>query len=178
MIKTRTPGKPRNGKRRPTARRRGAPQLPPNRGIPRTLMRLCVLLRSAKLATIGRGILYLPAIVSTHTHARRVFASSSSTGPPGDRGALTAAGVPSQRSHADSFRFKRAAFYQSLKGKVGLAAAKAAALRINLNVEGCGIVAAPVHAPSRTPLLLPLLLTISLSPAFTRRTNKRHHHHE
>ena len=125
-------------------------------------MRLCVLLRSAKLATIGRGILYLPAIVSTHTHARRVFASSSSTGPPGDRGALTAAGVPSQRSHADSFRFKRAAFYQSLKGKVGLAAAKAAALRINLNVEGCGIVAAPVHAPSRTPLLLPLLLSHNL----------------
>ena len=40
----------------------------------------------------------------------------------------------------DSFRFKRAAFYQSLKSKVGLAAAKAAALRINLNValwEGC-----------------------------------------
>jgi hypothetical protein len=48
------------------------------------------------------------------------------------------------------------------------------ALRINLNVEGCGIVAAPVHAPSRAPLLLPLLLShnlplssISLSPAFT-----------
>jgi hypothetical protein len=36
-----------------------------------------------------------------------------------------------------------------------------AALRINLNVEGCGIVAAPVHAPSLAPLLLPL-------PSFTR----------
>ena len=63
--------------------------------------------------------------------------------------------------------FKRAAFFQSLKSKVGLAAAKA--MRINLNVEGCGIVAAPVHAPSRAtraPLVLPLLLlhhTISLS---------------
>ena len=43
----------------------------------------------------------------------------------------------------DSFRFKRAAFYQSLKSKVRLAAAKAAVLRINLNFEGCGIVAAP-----------------------------------
>jgi hypothetical protein len=32
-------------------------------------------------------------------------------------------------------------FYQSLKSKVRLAAAKAAALRINLNVEGGGIVA-------------------------------------
>ena len=78
-------------------------------------------------------------------------------------------------NHSDSFRFKRDVFYQSLKSKVGLAAAKAAALRINLNVEGCGIVAAPVHAPaaapSRAPLLsfrLPLLLSHNLPlPAFT-----------
>jgi hypothetical protein len=61
-----------------------------------------------------------------------------------------------------SFRFKRAAFFQFLKSKVGLAAAKAAALRINLNVEGCGIVAAPVHAPSRASLHLPLLLSHNL----------------
>jgi hypothetical protein len=33
------------------------------------------------------------------------------------------------------FRFRRAAFYQSLKSKVGLAAAKAAALRTNRNVD-------------------------------------------
>jgi hypothetical protein len=75
---------------------------------------------------------------------------------------FTAAGMSSQRNQADSFRFKRAAFYQSLKSKVELAAAKAKALRINLNVEGCGIVAAPVHAPSRAPLLLPLLLSHNL----------------
>ena len=68
---------------------------------------------------------------------------------------FTAAGMPSQRNQLESFRFKRAAFYQGLKSKVGLAAAKAAALRINLNVRG--IVATPMHAPSRTPLLLPLL---------------------
>jgi hypothetical protein len=49
--------------------------------------------------------------------------------------------------------------YQGLKSKVGLAAAKAAALRIKLNVQGCGIVATPMHAPSRTPLLLSLLLS-------------------
>ena len=68
---------------------------------------------------------------------------------------FTAAEMPSQRNESDSFRFKRAAFYQSLKSKVGLAATKVAALRINLNVEGCGIVAA--HATSCDPLLLPLL---------------------
>jgi hypothetical protein len=49
---------------------------------------------------------------------------------------FTAAGMSSQRNQSDSVRFKRAACYQSLKSKVGLAAAKAAALRINLNVEG------------------------------------------
>jgi hypothetical protein len=51
---------------------------------------------------------------------------------------FTAIGVPPQHNQSDSFRFKRAAFFESLKSKVGLAAAKAAALRINLNVEGCG----------------------------------------
>jgi hypothetical protein len=70
--------------------------------------------------------------------------------------------MSSQRYQPDSFRFKRAAFYQSLKSKVGLAATKAAALRINLNVKGCGIVAAPVHTPSRASLLLPLLLSHNL----------------
>jgi hypothetical protein len=48
---------------------------------------------------------------------------------------FSAAGLPSQRNQSESFRFKRAAFYQGLKSKVGLAAAKAAALRINLNVH-------------------------------------------
>ena len=46
-----------------------------------------------------------------------------------------------------------------LKGKVGLVAAKASALRINLNIQGCSVVAPPLHAPSHAPLLLPLLLT-------------------
>jgi hypothetical protein len=75
---------------------------------------------------------------------------------------FTAAGMPSQCNQSESFRFKRAAFYQGLKSKVGLAAAKAAALRINLHVQGCSIVAAPMHAPSRTSLLLPLLLSHNL----------------
>jgi len=43
---------------------------------------------------------------------------------------FNATGIPSQRNQSDSFRFKRAAFFQSLKSKVGLAAAKAAALQI------------------------------------------------
>jgi len=71
-------------------------------------------------------------------------------------------GREQQNINPEALRFKRAAFYNSLKSKVGLAAAKAAALRINLNVHGCSIVAPPVHAPSRTPLLLPLLLSHNL----------------
>jgi hypothetical protein len=68
---------------------------------------------------------------------------------------FTATGMPSQRNQSESFRFKHSAFYQGLKSRVGLAAAKAVALRINLNVQGCSIVAAPMHAPSRTSLLSP-----------------------
>jgi hypothetical protein len=76
--------------------------------------------------------------------------------------------LSSQNYQTDAFRFKREAFLQSLKSKIGLAASKAAALTINLNIQGCGIVSALVHAPSCAPLLLPLLLsTISLPPAFT-----------
>jgi hypothetical protein len=81
---------------------------------------------------------------------------------------FTATGMPLQRNQSDSFRFKRAAFYQSLTCKVGLAAAKAAALRINLNVEGCGTVAAQCTLPLALPFSSHCFFhTISLSPAFT-----------
>jgi hypothetical protein len=53
------------------------------------------------------------------------------------------------------FRFCRAAFYQGLKSKFGLAATKAAALRINLNIEGWR---------SRTPNARSLSLCLSSPP--------------
>jgi magnesium chelatase accessory protein len=40
-----------------------------------------------------------------------------------------------------------------------IAPAKAADLRININIEGCVVVALPMHAPSRAPLLRPLLIS-------------------
>jgi hypothetical protein len=73
-----------------------------------------------------------------------------------------AAGMSSQTNNSEALRFKRAAFYNGLKIKVGLAAAKASALKVNLNVQGCVIVAPPMHAPSRTPLLLPFLFSHNL----------------
>ena len=57
-------------------------------------MRLCVLLRSATLTAIGNNLLTIRTFLFSlplqhkHTHTRRVFASSFSTGPPGDRGPL------------------------------------------------------------------------------------------
>ena len=108
----------------------------------------------------NQNISFLPAITSTSTRLHGEFLCHLSLQAHRETEAnFIATGMPSQRNQSDSFHFKRAAFYQSLKSKVGLAAAKAAALRINLNVAGCGIVAAPVHAPSRAPLLLPLLLS-------------------
>ena len=111
----------------------------------------------------NQNISFLPAIVSTSTRMHDEFLRLLFLQAHRETEAhFSAAGMPSQRNQSDSFRFKRAAFFQLLKSKVGLAAAKAAALRININVEGCGIVAAPVHAPSCAPLLLPLLLSHNL----------------
>ncbi len=98
----------------------------------------------------NQNISFLPAFVSTSTRIHGEFwLLLFLQGHRETEVHFIATGMPSQRNQSDSFRFKRAAFYQLLKSKVGLAAAKAVALQINLNVEGCGLVAAPVHAPSR-----------------------------
>ena len=44
-----------------------------------------------------------------------------------------------QTNNLDTFHFKRAAFYNGIKSKVGLVLAKAAALRITLNLDGAPI---------------------------------------
>ncbi len=60
-------------------------------------MRLCT---STRMHGEFLRLLFVPAHRETEAH-------------------LTAAGMSSQRNQSDSFRFKRAAFYQSLKSKVG-----------------------------------------------------------
>jgi hypothetical protein len=77
---------------------------------------------------------------------------------------FNATGLPPQQNRSDNaFLFKRVAFYMGLKSKVGLVTAKALALRINLNIQDCSVVAPPLHAPSHAPLLLlPLLLSHDL----------------
>jgi hypothetical protein len=135
--------------------------------MPRTLTARCVLLRSVKPTPISKHMLtirtFLPAIMSTSNRMHGEFLRLLFLQAHRETEAhFTAAGMPSQRNQSESLRFKHAAFYQGLKSKVGLAAAKAAALRINLNVQDCSIVAAPMHALSRTSLLLPLLLSHNL----------------
>jgi hypothetical protein len=81
----------------------------------------------------NQNISFLPAIVSTSTRMHGEFLRLHFLQAHRETEAhFTAAGMSSQRNLSDSFRFKRAAFYQGLQSKVGLAAAKAAALRINL----------------------------------------------
>ena len=57
-------------------------------------------------------------------------------------------GTPAQPDQ-DQFRFRRAAFYSSLKSKVGLIAAKAAALRVHIesrmHTDSCPIASHAVH---------------------------------
>jgi hypothetical protein len=111
----------------------------------------------------NQNISFLPTIFNTSTRMHSEFLRLLFLQAHREIEAhFTATGMPSQRNQSDSFRFKRAAFYQSLKSKVGLAAAKAAALRINLNIEGCGVVVPPMHVPSRAPLRIPLLLSHNL----------------
>jgi hypothetical protein len=122
------------------------------------------LLRSVKQTPINKHMLtirtFLFAIMSTSNRMHGEFLRLLFLQAHRETEAhFAAAGMPSQRNQSESFRFKRAAFYEGLKSKVGLAAAKTAALRIILNVQGCSIVAAPMHTPSRTSLLLPLLLS-------------------
>jgi hypothetical protein len=52
---------------------------------------------------------------------------------------FAASGVQLAQHDRDQFHFRRAAFDQQLKSRVGLTLVKAAALRINLNIDGAPI---------------------------------------
>jgi hypothetical protein len=82
----------------------------------------------------NQNISFLPVIVNTSTRMHCEFLRLLFLQAHWENEAhFTAVGMSLQRNQSDSFCFKLA-FCQSLMSKVGLAAAKAAALRINLNV--------------------------------------------
>ena len=73
-------------------------------------------------------------------------------------------GVQSTESTSDQFHFRHTDFLQHLKGKVGLALTKAAALRINLNLDGAPIASKshthPSHSQTYRLLTSPLSLGV------------------
>jgi hypothetical protein len=77
---------------------------------------------------------------------------------------FAASGVQSAQFDRDQFHFRRAAFSSQLKSKVGLPLAKAAAFRINLNLDGAPIASKshthPLH--SQTSRLLTSSLSLSV----------------
>ena len=95
----------------------------------------------SKVWSVVLDVSFLPAIVSTSTRMHGEFLRLFLQAHRETEAHFTAVGMSSQNINTEALRFKRAAFYNCLKSKVGLAAAKAAALRININVQGCGIVA-------------------------------------
>ena len=75
---------------------------------------------------------------------------------------FAASGVQLAQTHpGGQFTFRRAAFLTQLKSKVGLALAKAAALRININLDGAPITPKSHTHPSHSQTSR--LLTSSLS---------------
>jgi hypothetical protein len=74
---------------------------------------------------------------------------------------FTVSGVQLPESDRGQFHFRRAAFSQQLKSKVGLTLVKAAALRINLNLHGVSITSKSHTHPSHSQTSR--LLTSSLS---------------
>ena len=74
---------------------------------------------------------------------------------------FAASGVQSAQSDRGQFHFRRTAFSQLLKSKVGLALGKASALRINLNLDGESIASKSHTHPSHSQTSR--LLTSSLS---------------
>jgi len=85
------------------------------------------------------NIFLLPAITNTYPRAYMTgfFVSSCCWLAARLKAHFTAIGMLAQQQ-CDSFH-SRAAFYDGLKSQVGLLASTAAALKINLNVDGCAI---------------------------------------
>ena len=74
---------------------------------------------------------------------------------------MAASGVQLAQSTSGLFHFRRVAFSSQLKSKVGNILAKAAALRINLNIDGAPIASKSHTHPSHSQTSR--LLTSSLS---------------
>ena len=104
----------------------------------------------------------MPAIVSTsgRLHSEFVRLLFLQAHRETDR-FFAASGVQLAQQDRGQFHYRRAAFLQQLKIRVGLALAKTAALRINLNIDGASITSRTHTHPSHSETSR--LLTSSLS---------------
>ena len=105
---------------------------------------------------------FMPAIASTsgrlHSEfVRLLFVQDHRETDP----FFAVSGVQSAQFNSVQFHFRRAAFAQQLKGKVGLALAKGSVLRINLNLDESTITSKSHTHPSHSQTSC--LLTSSLS---------------
>jgi len=92
--------------------------------------------------------------LQTHRETDRFFAASGVLSAQSDRG----------------FYYRRAAVSAQLKSKVGLALAKAAALRITLNLDGAPIISRTHTHPSHSQTSRLLTSTLSLGVPVPRPT--------
>ena len=99
-------------------------------------MRLCVLLRSARSIAIGNNTLTIRTFFFPRHDDHFLPQAHRET-----EAHFTATGMPSQRN----------IIFQLLKSEVGLTASKAAALRININIDRYGV----AHPQCTLPLALP-----------------------
>jgi hypothetical protein len=83
---------------------------------------------------------------------------------------FTASGVQPAQTQRGVFHFRHASFSQQVKGKVGLALAKAAALRINLNLDGEPIASKSNTHPSHSQTSRVLTSSLSLGVPVPRPT--------
>ena len=136
-------------------------------------MRLCVLLRSARQIAMGnntltiRTFLFSPPHECKHTHARKVFASSFPTGPPGDRGpgdrgALHCCWNIIATQPIGLVPFQARGILPVAEEQSRNRGNQSSGVEDQPQWPGLFLVATPVHAPSRAPLLLPLLLSHNL----------------
>jgi len=108
------------------------------------------------------AVSFMPAIASTsgRLHSEFVRLLFLQAHRETDR-FFAASGVQLAQTHRGMFHFRRAAFSSSLKAKVGSTLAKAAALRVNLNIDGSPITSRTHTHPSHSQASR--LLTSSLS---------------
>ncbi len=108
------------------------------------------------------AVSFMPAIASTSGRLHSEFVRLLSLQAHRETGRFFAAsGVLSAQSDRGFFHYRRAAFSAQLKSKVGLVLAKAAVLRVTLNLDGAPITSKSHTHPSHSQTSR--LLTSSLS---------------